>query len=87
MDLAASCAAVHLHEQLPSHLDQDSCLEDWKQKGVIAHVTCHIWQVLVICHTSQVLAFKAGDGQGLHGSWVQALLQVTPHSRRRVSLH
>ena len=26
----------------------------------------------------QVLAFKAGDGQGLHGSWVQAMLQVGP---------
>lgn len=29
----------------------------------------------------KVLAFKAGDGQGLHGSWVQALLQAVGISK------
>ena len=82
MDLAASRAAVYLHEQLPAHVDQGSGLQHRKQKGVMAHVTCHIWQVSMIYHTSQVLAFKAGDGQGLHGSWLQALLQVMPRSQR-----
>jgi hypothetical protein len=28
-------------------------------------------------HARQVLAFKAGDGQGLQGSWMQAVLQVS----------